>query len=510
MIWRRSLRTPVLTAAVALFVVVCILPVGYMLFRAVMESAGQSKAFEILLLDERQRSLLTNSALLASATAILATLIGAPLGLALSRVPLRHKTILRVALAAPVALPPYVVALAWIYVSGGWIYGLPGAIVVLALVFYPLSMLATEAAMRQVDGRLEEAALLIAPPSRVLRRITAPLVAPAVLAAALVVFVLALSEFGVPALLRVRVYPTEVFTAFAALYDVGRATLLTLPLLLLSTAVAAIAGVIGGSRFVTARRVTGAAPTSFPGLSRPVTASVVVIILVALVLPVAALAREASATGLFLTVIESDEAIVNSLVLSTVGATAVIGLAIWIGYARARAGPSVGRAVDVLLVVLFAVPGTVVGVGLIGFWNRPGPLGAIYGTDAMTLLAYCARLVPVAVLAIAAAVRSVPVSHEEAGAMSGAGWLRTLRHLVLPQTAIALAAAWVVAFILAFGELGAAILVAPPGEATLPIRIYTMIANAPSSQVAALALLQAGIVGAPLALLGLAASRSRS
>jgi iron(III) transport system permease protein len=208
-------------------------------------------------------------------------------------------------------------------------------------------------------------------------------------------------------------------------------------------------------------------------------------------------------------VIESGEAIVNSLVLSTVGATAVIGLAIWIAYARARARRSVGRAVDVLLVVLFAVPGTVVGVGLIGFWNRPGPLGALYGTEAMMLLAYFARLVPVAVLAIAPAIRSVPLSHEEAGAVGGAGWLRALRHLVLPQATIAIAAAWVVAFILAFGELGTTILVAPPGESTLPIRIYTMIANAPSSQVAALALLQASIVGAPLALLGLAASRSR-
>ncbi|MGH9240237.1 MAG: ABC transporter permease [Vicinamibacterales bacterium] len=509
MIWRRSLRTPVLTAAALLFLLVCVLPVASIVWGAVTQGIGQSNVFETVLLDARQRSLLTNSALLAGGTAILATVIGAPLGVALSRVPLGQKPALRVALAAPVTLPPYIVALAWIYLGGSWIYSLPGAVIVLSLVFYPLSMLATEAAMRHVDGRLEEAALLIAPPGRVLRRITAPLVAPAVLAAGLVIFVLALSEFGVPGLLRVRVYPTEVFTAFAALYDVGRATLLMLPLLLLSTTIAVMAGVIGGDRFVVARRVTGAAPLLLPAFRRPVIASVVGVIFVALVLPVAVLAREASGTRLLSTVIASGEAIVNSLVLSTVGASAVIGLAIWVGYARARARPSVGRAVDVLLVVLFAVPGTVVGVGLIGFWNRPGPLGALYGTDAMTLLAYLARLVPVAVLTIAAAIRSVPVSHEEAGAVSGAGWLRTLRHLVLPQTTIALAAAWVVAFILAFGELGAAILVAPPGEATLPIRIYTMIANAPPSQVAALALLQASIVGAPLALLGLAASRSR-
>ena len=69
-----------------------------------------------------------------------------------------------------------------------------------------------------------------------------------------------------------------------------------------------------------------------------------------------------------------------------------------------------------------------------------------------------------------------------------------------------LAAAWVVAFVLAFGELGVSILVAPPGEATLPIRIYTIIANTPSSHVAALALLQTAVIFVPLAALGAAMS----
>jgi iron(III) transport system permease protein len=124
----------------------------------------------------------------------------------------------------------------------------------------------------------------------------------------------------------------------------------------------------------------------------------------------------------------------------------------------------------------------------------------------MILLAYLARLVPVAALALAASVRLVPVSQEEAAAVSGAGWLRTMTHIVFPQIRLGLAAAWIVAFILAFGELGATILVAPPGEATLPIRIYTIIANTPSSHVAALALLQTAVIFLPLALLGLAVS----
>jgi ABC-type spermidine/putrescine transport system permease subunit II len=124
----------------------------------------------------------------------------------------------------------------------------------------------------------------------------------------------------------------------------------------------------------------------------------------------------------------------------------------------------------------------------------------------MFILAYLGRFVPVAALAIAATTRYVPVSHEEAAAVSGAGWLRTMIRIVLPQIRLGLLSAWVVAFVLAFGELGVSILVAPPGETTLPIRIYTIIANTPPSHVAALALLQTAVILSPLAMLGMALS----
>jgi iron(III) transport system permease protein len=224
-------------------------------------------------------------------------------------------------------------------------------------------MLATEVAMRSVDGRLEEAALLVAAPGRVLRRITLPLAAPSILAAAMVIFVLAVSEFGVPGLLRVRVYTTEVFTAFAALYDFGRAAFLTLPLLLLSLVVAASAGALVGERLLATRRSTGARPLTFEAWRRPAGAAVILIVAVALMIPLAVLGREALGLQSTRDVLAgSRDAITNSLVLAATGATAVAGLAVWIGYARARARPRVGQLADVLLVVLFALPSTVVGV----------------------------------------------------------------------------------------------------------------------------------------------------
>jgi iron(III) transport system permease protein len=515
--WRGQFsRATVIDVAVATFVVCCVLPIGYLL----ATTLGSADAYAAAL-DSRQRGLLYHTALLGVGTAVLATAIGAPLGVALARVPLPRKAVIRLFVAAPLLLPPYVVALAWTYfgsprgpfaafagdLAAEWTYSLPAAIVVLSLALYPLSMLATEVAMRRVDGRLEEAALIVAPPRRVLGRITLPLVAPSVLAAALIIFVLAVSEFGVPGLLRVRVYTTEVFTAFAALYDFGRAVVLTLPLLLVCVAVAAAAAILLGDRLLVPRRSIGVSPVMFDGWRRPAAVAVSIVIAIAVALPVVTLIVETSGTrSLAAAVSGSANAIVNSLVFASVGATVVVAVAIWIGYVQARAGRAYRLAAQVLLVVLFAIPSTIVGVGLIGLWNRPGPLGALYGTDLMFLLAYLARFVPVAALILAAAISAISVSQEEAAAVSGAPWVRTMRTIVLPQMRLGIAAAWVVAFVLAFGELGVSVLVAPPGEATLPIRVYTIIANTPSSNVAALALMQSLVVFLPVAALGAYAS----
>jgi iron(III) transport system permease protein len=517
--WRwTSSRTIVVAIAAMLFVVCCLLPIAYLLTLSLRAPVAEG----ILWLDARQQGLLWNTTALGIGTAMLATAIGAPLGLALARVPLRGKALLRVALAVPVLLPPYIVALAWTYAGGRsgfvaaltgddflseWTYSLPAAIIVLSLVFYPLAMLATEVTLRRIDGRLEEAAVLVAPAMVVLRRITFPLAAPAILATALIIFVLSVSEFGVPGLLRVRVYTTEVFTAFAALYDSTRAIVLALPLILLCLIVAVVAVALLGEHLVTGRRVSGATPVLLNAWQQPAEAAAMGTVAIASGIPLLILADEAlGAESLGAVFQGSGQAIVNSLVLATIGATAVVILATWLGYARARAGARVGRIADALFIVVFALPSTIVGVGLIGLWNRPGVLGAAYGTDAMFILGYLARFLPVAALTIAAATRYVPMSHEEAASVSGAGWLRTMTRIVVPQIRLGLVTAWVIAFVLAFGELGVSILIAPPGEATLPIRIYTIIANTPPSHVAALALLQASVILVPVALLAGAVS----
>jgi len=512
-------RTAALGSGVGLFAALCALPVLFMLVLSLQSADGLSfENYRHLLTQPRQRELLLTSAVLAGGAALIGTIIGAPLGLLLARADLPAKRFLRLALIVPLVIPPYILGLAWIYFGGsaglaartigrdllsGSTYSLTGAIVVLGIGFYPLSMLATEAAARRVEARLEEAALLVALPRRVLMRITLPLIAHAVAAAALIIFVLALSEFGVPALLRVRVFTTEVFTAFAALYDFGAATALAAPIMALALVAGVGVKLMIGERLLTTRRnLAVGLPIYLGRLHASVLACLAILVAAFVALPLAVLAREAGRVERVAAAVNaSSSAIASSLLLATGGAVLTAALAAVVGYAAARA-ERLRSLANLSFIVLFAVPSTVVGIGLIGLWNRPGLPSEVYRSPLIIVIAYIARFAPVAALILSGAVRQVPVSLEEAAQVAGADWMRTFTRIVLPNLKAGLAAALVVCFILAFGELGATVLVAPPGESTLPIRIYTLIANTPSSEVAALALVQTGVVLMPLVLFG--------
>ena len=183
--WRSS-RTALIGLALVAFAVFCIAPLVFLVagaFAAVRGHCGTGTSRCCSTFDSVACYLRPRYS--GSALPCVSTLVGAPLGFALARVTLPFKPLLRVALAAPALLPTYVVALAWTYlvapIAGEWAYSVVSAIVVMTVVCYPLSMLATEVALRRVEPRLEEAALLVASRAAVLRRITLPLAAPAIL-----------------------------------------------------------------------------------------------------------------------------------------------------------------------------------------------------------------------------------------------------------------------------------------------------------------------------------------
>lgn len=443
---------------------------------------------------------MANTLVLGLGAAAFALSVGAPLGVALARCRPRRVTLCRFVLVVPLVLPSYVLALAWIVLFGthSWVYSLPAAIAVLGFSLYPIVMLAAEAAVRGVPSRLEEAGWLVAAPLRVALKITLPLIAPALSASLLIVFVLAISDFAVPGLLRVRVYTTEVFTAFAALYDFRLATVMALPLAVVA-AVASLVALEFARRPLVARADRSHGGTLWnESAQRMVAAAMTVAGITAMALPMGAIGHQARAGRSTFADAVSVDAVRNSFVWSAEGASLVVLIGALLGYWRAKASPRFGYLAEGLWVTVFAMPATIVGIGIIGLWNRPGILGDLYRTDAIVVLAYLSRFLPIGALLCAAFLRRVTTGVEEAAVVSGASWRRTFTRIVVPLSLKGLAAVWLVMFILMFGDVALAILVAPPGESNLAVRAYTLIANAPPGDVARLALVQIVISILPL------------
>jgi iron(III) transport system permease protein len=507
-----------------IFIGIAVLPVGLMFLDSVKTPEGFSlRNYSGLLTERRQRELLTNSLALALSSATLATLLGAPAGFFLARIRLSFPSWWRLSLLIPLLVPPYILGVAWTFARDGliwvgagaasewisaWTYTLPGAIVLLSLSYYPIPMLITEASLNRVEARLEEAAWLVAGWRRTLFSITLPLVLPAVAAGFLLVFVLALAEFSVPMLLRVRVFATEVYTQFAAFFNFGAATAAATPLLLLILAFAVLIRTLLGERWITTRRGLNAHPLLAPHSWVPFGQCFLSAVLtLGVLLPLISLTVKIDAPPAVLYAAHhSSREIVSSLTLSGATAALSVGLGLLLGYWRARTQARWRALADVLWILLFTLPGTVLGIGMVQLWNRPGVV-PIYGTWWVLLLGLVARFTPVSALLLAASVRQMAPSLEEAAVVHGSQWWRTFTKVVLPNAESGMLAVGFLVFALAFGELAITLLLIPSGSSTLPLQIFTTITNSPDHVMAALCLVQVLVILIPLIVLSYAILR---
>ena len=150
----------------------------------------------------------------------------------------------------------------------------------------------------------------------------------------------------------------------------------------------------------------------------------------------------------------------------------------WLARRRDALG-LVGRIAAIsLAAAALAMPGPLLGIGLISIFNHPnaGFLNALYDyTIVVPAIAQAIRAFPLGMLIVWHALNTMPGDLLEAAELDGAGvWTRLVR-IVLPLRWPALAFAWLAAFVVAIGELSATILVVPAGVATLGVRISQLL-----------------------------------
>jgi iron(III) transport system permease protein len=158
------------------------------------------------------------------------------------------------------------------------------------------------------------------------------------------------------------------------------------------------------------------------------------------------------------------------------------------------------RLVSALTLALFAVPGTVLSIGLVRLWNTPNTW-FIYATPALLILGYTAQYCAVTTRLSLAGLMLIPTTLDEAARLGGATWARRLFRISIPLSTRTLVCAWLAAYILCLRDVPIALMTAPPGGDPLPARILTLMANGAPPIIASLCLIMAIASLIPLAIL---------
>jgi iron(III) transport system permease protein len=519
--WRIDALDP-LHAAVGL--VMCgliVLPIGWLVWYSITDDAGRLTLGNFTRLAGDPTFALPYLTALGIATGVAVAACGAALPLAWlvarTDMPLARAT--RTLVTASFVTPPFLGAIAWELLAApnsgmlnDWartlfglgpyqhlfnIYSVGGVVFCIACYAFPLVFVLLANALDNIPGELEDAsAILGASRWRTLRRVTLPMVLPALLAGALLSFIQALTQFGTPAILALpagfHVITTKIWSLFQYPPHAHLAAAAAMPLLLLTIVMLRGQQLLLGRRGYTVIGGRSSAPRKVPlGAWRwPALFFALGLLALPIFLPYAALIKTAlvktpsdplsfatlSARNLrfvFVDFSQTRQALWNTVLLGIVSATAGTALALVVSYATTRRLGVGHRALGFLATAPVAIPGIVLGVGLFLAYTRRPPV-VLYGTLWILFLAFLTIELPAGYQQLAAAFRGLHPELEEASRIFGANRLRSLWQITAPLLRSSVIATWCFVFIGAIRELSATIMLTTANTKVVSVIIYDL------------------------------------
>jgi iron(III) transport system permease protein len=453
------------------------------------------------------------------ASVALAALIGVPLAMFFHSFDFPGRRIFGALAALPVLLPPLVGVIAFLFLVGEsgiltrgvqlalgletapWrLAGAPAILFVHAYTMYVYFYLFTLAGLARMDaGITEAAASLGAGRWRILRTVTLPLLTPSLTAAALLVFMTSMASFSAPYVFGggFRVLTTQIYTSKMS----GALSLAMVETVMLASA--SLVALWFLRRYEEAREYVvvgkGVAPARHRVRSPRVRALlaaagagwVLLLLLPHLTLVLISFVADGGWTTQLLPERYSLEnyrgllrdprlfaPILNSLQMAALATAANLVFCFVAAYLVVRRSFR-GRAwLAVLLVLPWALPGTVIAIGLATTFSANQPWAGrfvLVGTFWILPLAYFIRNIPLVAQAAISAFRRFDPTLEEAAASLGAGWMTTMRRVALPLVTPGLAAGGLLAFVTALGEFVASIILYTPRSRPISIEILAQL-----------------------------------
>lgn len=517
---RIDLSRPIFVVLVLVLGLLVVLPLFWLGYYSFLDQNGQFTLanFSALVTDPTLRRPFLTALGMALGVGVVACIIATPLAWLVARSDLPGRSAIRALVTASFVTPPFLGAIAWeilaapnsglINVAYRSIFGLEpyeylvdiytfeGLIFAIACYTFPYIFTLVVNALERVPSDLEDASSMLGGRLSVtLRRVTIPLVLPAILAGTMIAILQALTMFGSPAILALpagfHVITTKIWSLFQYPPKPGLAAAAALPLLIVTVML------LWGQARILGRRgyTTLGGKNSDPRIAKLgrwrwlAIAFVVTVLLLTVILPYAALLKTAltrtvaepltwssftlhHVSFVFFEFSATKLALRNTFLLGFLTATIGTAIALVIAYLVTRRSVPGSQMLGYLATAPVAIPGIVLGVGL--FLSYSNPALMLYGTLWILLIAFLTIEMPAGYQQLSSAFKSVHPELEEASRILGGNRMTTLRLITAPLLRSNVIATWCFVFIGTIRELSATILLTTADTKLVSVIIYDL------------------------------------
>ncbi len=451
---------------------------------------------------------LLNSFKVSIAATIASVVVGVVLGYFMSVFKIRGAKLLRMCIVMATMSAPFVGAYAWIMLLGRNgvitnslsrlfgitmpdIYGFNGILLVFVTQLFPLVFLYVQGAMSKMDASLLEASENLGCTGfKRFFKVVLPLISPTVLAGALLVFVRAMSDFGTPMLIGegYRTFTVILYNEFVGevSQNKGFASAIAIIAILITMVVYFSQNIVAKKQAFSMNALHRIEKKKLHGFSNFIVHFITYVVVGISILPqlyVVYTSFQKTSGQIYVDgySLQSYQdmfsrlgrSIQNTIVIPAVSLLIVVFLAVLIAYVAVRRQNVLSGAVDVISMIPYVIPGTVIGIAMISAFNRE-PL-VLTGGMLIMVVALVVRRLPYTIRSSVAILQQIPLYVEEAALSLGSSKPKAFFTVTLPMMSSGVLSGAILSWVTLISELSTAILLYTGKTQTLTVAIYTQI-----------------------------------
>ncbi|MFM1539474.1 ABC transporter permease [Helcococcus bovis] len=517
----KNIWSVITIALILLYVLFLIVPLfGLIKSSFYVEGQGFSLAYFKRFFGESYYSqTLINSLLVTVATTLACAVVAFPLAYFMTTVKIKGSSFIQILILISSMSPPFIGAYSWVLllgrsgvitkslrsigITGISIYGFHGILLVLTLQMVPLIYMYLMGAMKNIDKSLVEAAENLGMTGfKRIMKVFVPLLIPTILSASLLVFMRAFADFGTPMLIGegYQTVPVMIYNQFVGEIggDTAFAAAISVVVIIMAITIFLVQKYIAEKKAFSMSALHPIEAKKESGIKNIIAHVYVylyVFISVAPLLYVIYTSFRKTRGSIFVKGLSLDSyknafsrlgtSITSTFLLALIAIIIILIIGVLIAYVAVKRRNNMSQTLDVLSMLPYIVPGSVMGISLLSTFSAKPLL--LSGTATIMIIAFVIRRLPYTIRSSVTALYQISPSIEEAAENLGATPMKSFTKIVLPMMKSGVISGAILSWIYILSELSTSILLYSPKTKTMTVSIYTEVLRGNYGNAAALA-----------------------